>query len=143
MGLRFAKIVDHARPPEKLNVNDPGLTLFSAEDFNVEHGELHSYRTGIMIEVPPGGFGMIVVNHGLGVQGGVVCGGVLTPNDVCEVRVSLANLHRNAIQIKAGAPLAQLILIANGNQDDSVDEYDREGLMNEMKATVDKSTVEA
>jgi len=142
--LRFAKILGHARPPEKLNINDPGLTLFSGEDFKVGHGEVHAFRTGIMIEIPEGSFGLLLSTHSNGVAGAIVCGDFLSPNDVGEVRVSIANLKRDAFEVKAGAPLCQLVVVPGADKvEGEAEEYDREGLTNEMTAAADEAKQES
>ncbi len=132
--MRFAKVLTHARPPEKVNVADPGVTLFSAEDFKVGHGEVHAFRTGIMLEVPKGAYGHIVGTQSMGVAGATILSGIVTPLDTGEVRIAIANLHRNAYEVKAGMPIGQLIIIDSGSTDDEAEEYDREGLTNEMNA---------
>ena len=133
MSVRFAKVLAHARPPEKLNVNDPGATIFSAENFNVAYSEVHGYRTGIALEVPEGKIVQIVENAGMGIKGVTVAGGVLTSNHVGEVRVNLINSHREAFEIKAGDPLGFILLLDSPTAGDEYEEYDLEGLGNEMK----------
>ena len=141
MALRFAKVVPHARPPERLNEGDPGLSVFSAENFKVEYSEVHSYRTGIVLEIPEGSVGMLVENAGMGVKGVTVAGPLLTSNDIGEVRVNLINSHREAFEVRAGDPICFLLLLKDPSEDDEVEEYDLEGLSNEMKEAAEEVLV--
>jgi dUTP pyrophosphatase len=142
--IRFAKVVGHARPPETLNVGDPGLTIFSAENFKLEYGQVHAYRTGVLIEIPDGCLGKLHENAGMGVKGVTVAGGLLTPNDIGEVRVSLMNNHKEAFEIRSGDPLAMLVIeenVAAGNAVEA-EEYDLEGLSGELKDRSDENRQE-
>lgn len=134
MSIRFAKCVAHARPPQKLNVADPGMTVFSAENFKVEYGEVHAYRTGIVVEIPDGKIGVLHETNGMGIKGVTVAGSILTHKDIGEVRVNLINSHREAFEVKAGDPIAYL-LIQDAPEEDHGDaeEFDLEGLTFEMK----------
>jgi len=140
--VKFAKVLNHARPPVRLNPNDPGLTIFSAEDFKVEHGEVHAYRTGVVLDVPEGYLGMFVETQSMGFKGVTVAGGVLSPNDISEVRVALINSHREAYEIKSGMPLAQIILLKNDDKDDDAEEVDREELTEELQKRRDAAMKE-
>jgi len=140
--MRLAKVLAHARPPEKLNVNDPGVTIFSAENFSVAYSEVHAYRTGIAIEVPEGKNLLLVETSGMGVKGVTVAGPFLTPNDIGEVRVNLINSHREAYEIKAGDPLAFVLVIDAPESDSDFEEYDLAGLASEMKEASDKAYIE-
>lgn len=140
--LRFAKVVPHARPPEKLNVSDPGLTIFSAEDFKVEWGEVHAYRTGIVLEIPEGDIVLLRENNNMGVKGVVVAGSLLTANNIGEVRVNLTNQHREAFEVKAGDPLCFAILL-QACGDGEAEEYDLEGLTNEMQTAATEAKAES
>lgn len=140
--MRFTKVLPNARPPEKVNPNDPGLTIYSAEDFTVESGEVHAYRTGIIVEIPEKSIGLLLSTAGMGFKGVTVATGALSVNDMNELRVPLINSHREAWVVKAGQAVAQLV-IANGMGDDEVEEVNREDLVADLAEIVAKGKAEA
>jgi dUTPase len=140
--MRFAKILTHARPPIKLNPLDAGITVFSAETYKLEFGEVHSFRTGIMVEIPEGSFGLLHESHSQGVKGVTVAGGLVTPRTVTELRVSLLNSHREAFEVTSGQPLAQLIILTEIEADDEAEETDRQELTEEMTKVTEEARVE-
>jgi dUTPase len=140
--MRFAKVLGHARPPIKLNPLDPGLTVFSAESFKLEFGEVHSFRTGIIAEIPEGSFGLLIETHGQGVKGVIVAGGLVTTKWVSELRVSLTNSHREAYEVQAGSQIAQLLILSDAKADDTAEEIDKDTLTEEMKKIVDEAQIE-
>jgi len=98
----------HARPPEDGKI-------FSAEDFTLESGEVHSYRTGIVLEEPSGGAGegkvlFLATTMEQGTKGVTIAGPLVAYGT--ELRVNLINLHREAREIKSGQAIAQVLELA-------------------------------
>lgn len=132
--MKFAKILSHARAPEQLLPNDPGVSVFSAEDFTLGFGECHSYRTGIVVGIEDGFFGLLKESQAQGVKGIMVAGGFVTENDASELRVTLYNGHREAYIVKAGMPIAQLVSLPLDSADAEPEEMDKETLIASVKA---------
>jgi len=137
--MKFALILAHARPPERLCVSDPGVSIFSAENFTLESGEVHAYRTGISISVPPGKYGLLKENQAQGVKGIAVIGGLVRTKDTQEIRVSLTNSHREAYEVKAGQAIAQVLWFDATEEDVeevSIDELreEQENIQDEVSA---------
>lgn len=102
---------DLATIPEKTYESDAGFDVFSAEEWKTEFGEVHAYRTGVMVEIPEGYFGLLKEKSSQGVKGVAVKGGVIDAGFRGELRVPLSNSHRDAYEVKVGDPIAQLIII--------------------------------
>lgn len=103
---KFRKVLGHARPPEDGKI-------FSAEDFTLESGEVHSYRTGIVLDGAGAGEGKVLFLATTMEQGtkGVTIAGPLVAYGT-ELRVNLINLHREAREIKSGQAIAQVLELA-------------------------------
>jgi len=134
--MRVGKLVPHARLPKKVSPGDPGVTLFSAETYNLEYSEVHAFRTGLVVEIPEGSFGMLM--NRVTTNGVVVGGVVLTSQDTGEVRVPIQNNHRSALEIKSGMPLCQFVIFTD-DSDEDVEEFEGTSLSAELKDKADKA----
>lgn len=112
MNIRFATLpgLENVRKPAMVSPADAGLTIYTCENFTLEKGEVHAYRTGLLMEIPEGTYGQLVTDHNSAFKG-VQVFGVILPSNVGELRVTLFNGHADATVIKAGQAVAQLVLI--------------------------------
>jgi dUTP pyrophosphatase len=136
--MQFAKLLGHARPPTRLHSQDAGVSVFSAEDFKLEYGETHAYRTGIVLNVPEGMLAHLVRPMVDGTKGCVVAGQCVTAKDRTELRVTLLNNHREALEVRAGDPIAQLVL-GEVAGDDEMEEVGLDELRSRMASATEKA----
>jgi len=105
---------DRATLPTRAHPGDAGLDLYALEPFTVEPGTGLRARTGAAMEIEPGWVGMIADRSSLASKGLKTAGGIIDAGYRGEVQVVLWNLSREAISMKAGERIAQLLLIPVG-----------------------------
>jgi dUTPase len=114
--LKFAKLFPNVRSLEKCELTGT-IRVFSAETFKLGYGETHSFRTGIVLEIPEGNIALLTVGHEAGFKGISIAGGLVTAKERTELRVSLSNNHREAYEVSAGMEIAKLVLVDSGDVD--------------------------
>jgi dUTP diphosphatase len=116
MRLRFARLADGARAPERVHDDDAGFDLHAAEAATLAPGERASVGTGIAVEIPEGHAGLVVPRSGLAARHGigvVNAPGVIDAGYRGEVRVLLLNSDREEpFEVRPGDRIAQLLVVA-------------------------------
>jgi dUTP pyrophosphatase len=128
--LRFARLSDEARVPERAHDGDAGWDLHAAESLTIGPGDRASVGTGIAIAVPDGHAGLVLPRSGLAARHGIAlvnAPGLIDPGYRGEVRVLLLNTDRAApFEVAAGDRIAQLVLVAfepvEGEEVEALDE---------------------
>lgn len=87
------------------------ITIFSNEDYTVEQNEFRSIKTGIHLSIPDGSNGVLMETQPMGNAGINICGKLVTPLDLSELRVGVYNGSRTGFPVKKGSPIARLILV--------------------------------
>ncbi len=108
----FVKKLHHdAKLPTYAHSFDAGMDLYSVEDFSVKSGEIIAVPTGIAMEIPKGYVGLIWDKSGLALKSGVkTMGGVVDSGYRGEIKVILTNLSSDALEIKKGQKIAQMLI---------------------------------
>lgn len=109
--LKISKIYDEAVIPSYAKDGDAGLDLVSIETVEIPAGGRASISTGLAFEIPTGSVGLIWDRSGLSHKKGLkTLGGVIDSGYRGEVKVGLANVSREAIQISTGDKIAQMLI---------------------------------
>lgn len=98
--------VDSAGLDLKANINNP-IVLLPLERMLVP--------TGLIMEIPPGYFGMICPRSGLALKKGLTVinsPGIVDSDFRSQVQVILINLSNNEISIEPGDRIAQIVFLA-------------------------------
>lgn len=109
--LRFAKMHENAKIPEKSEPGSIGLDLFSCENKTIKKGETVTVKTGIAIENNyPNTYARIAPRSGLALKHGIdVFAGVIDRSYRGEIKVILFNTG-NVYDVKIGDRIAQIII---------------------------------
>ncbi len=99
--------------PERATQGSAGYDVRSAEpDFDLEPGVPRAVATGLRMELPPGVEGQIRPRSGLALRHAVTvpnAPGTIDPDYRGELRVPLLNLGHEAVRIRRGDRVAQLV----------------------------------
>jgi dUTP pyrophosphatase len=133
MSFRFTRLNDAAQAPRRAHPGDAGCDLFAAEAARLEPGERASVGTGIAVEIPEGGAGLVLPRSGLAAKHGISvvnAPGLIDAGYRGEVRVLLLNTDRaEAFVIEPGDRIAQLVIVEVGDAEpvevDSLEESAR------------------
>jgi dUTP pyrophosphatase len=113
--LRFARLVEGARPPSQAHDGDAGYDLHAAEVVTLGPGERASVGTGIAVAIPDGCAGLVLPRSGLAARHGIAlvnAPGLIDSGYRGEVRVLLLNTDRSeAFDVAVGDRIAQLVLV--------------------------------
>lgn len=114
MTLRFTRLTDAARPPERAHDGDAGYDLFAVEPASLGPGERASVGTGIAVAIPDGHAGFVLPRSGLALRHGIAlvnAPGLIDAGYRGEVRVLLLNTdRRERFEISPGDRIAQLVV---------------------------------
>lgn len=107
----FEKMNKDAKLPERQHPNDAGHDLFSAEEVEIEVGEVKTVGTGLKVKLPTDMEAQIRPRSGLSLSGVTVMNspGTIDPGYRGEIRVILANLVGEEISIEKGDRIAQMV----------------------------------
>jgi dUTP pyrophosphatase len=97
--------------PTRAHPDDAGLDLYSLEDVTLEAGQGTVARTGIALALPIGHVGMVADRSSLAKRGVKTAGGIIDAGYRGEVHIVLRNLTHQAIQLKKGERIAQLLIL--------------------------------
>jgi len=99
--------------PERSHRFDGGIDLKANVAFGIDASGTGSVPTGTTVSVPKGYVGLLAIRSGLATRGvGLLNGvGVIDHGYTGEIRVLLANLGTERLEMKAGDRIAQLIVI--------------------------------
>lgn len=115
MTLRFTRLSDHARAPERAHPEDAGFDLHAAEELDLAPGERGSVGTGLAVAIPDGHAGLVLPRSGLALRHGiglVNSPGLIDPGYRGELRVLLLNTDRStSFRVERGDRIAQLVLV--------------------------------
>ena len=109
--LQIARTAPDARLPLRAHPDDAGLDLYGLEDFRVEPQQGKVTRTGIAMAIPTGHVGMVVDRSSMAKKGLKIAGGIIDAGYRGEVHVVLWNLSADAVEIKAGERIAQMMIV--------------------------------
>ena len=121
MSFRYTLLTDAAQPPRRAHPGDAGFDLCAAEPARLEPGERASVGTGIAVEIPDGSAGLVLPRSGLAARHGISvvnAPGLIDAGYRGEVRVLLLNTDkREAFEIEPGERIAQLVIVAVGDDE--------------------------
>jgi len=114
--MKVMKMVSTAKLPEKAHAGDLGYDLFSLNDEVIYTDETVLVGTGIAIQFPEGYGAFIKDRSSVATKQKLfTVAGVIDNGYVGEIRVALHNASNDAVRIKAGDKIAQLVLIPTVN----------------------------
>jgi dUTP pyrophosphatase len=101
---------DSAKIPTRANEYDAGFDLYSVENLIIAPQSRKTVKTGISLEMPQHMAGLIWPRSGLSVKSGIdVLAGVIDSGYRGEIMVCLYNTSQEAVNIKHGDRVAQII----------------------------------
>src|SRR3954451_3756226 len=103
-----------ATPPRRAHEHDAGYDLPCVEDFTLWPARRRTVGTGVAIALPPGMAGLVTPRSGLAARHGVTivnAPGLVDPGYRGELRVTLLNTGDVTYAARAGARIAQLLLV--------------------------------
>lgn len=116
MKIEIKKLSKNAIIPTRGSDDAAGYDLYSTEDFTLNPGSRHLFKTNVSVKIPRGYYGRIAPRSGLAFKNGIdVLGGVIDSDYIGDVGVILFNssvedLWRTTLQITKGDRIAQLII---------------------------------
>jgi dUTP pyrophosphatase len=111
--LEFLRLHERAVLPVRGSAFAAGLDLCSVEDAVIQSGSRAALRTGLAVAIPEGFYGRVAPRSGLAVRHGLdVLAGVIDSDYRGEILCALINHGEEALEIKAGTRIAQLIIEA-------------------------------
>lgn len=114
--MKVMKMVSTAKLPEKAHAGDLGYDLFSLNDQVIYTDETVLVGTGVAIQFPEGYGAFIKDRSSVATKQKLfTVAGVIDNGYVGEIRVALHNASNDAVRIKAGDKVAQLVLIPTVN----------------------------
>lgn len=109
--LKIKKLHPSAEVPEFAREGDAGLDLFAIEGVSVGAGERVSISTGIAMEIPENHVGLIWDRGGVSFKKGLkVIAGVVDSGFRGEIKVIMANISSEPVEIMQGDKIAQMII---------------------------------
>jgi dUTP pyrophosphatase len=100
--------------PGYAHPGDAGLDLFAADTTTLQPGERALVPCGIVVAVPEGHVGLVHPRSGLAVDHGLTvlnAPGTIDAGYRGELKVLLINLGQDAVEIRHGERIAQLLLM--------------------------------
>jgi dUTP pyrophosphatase len=111
MQIRIKKLYPDAIVPKSQRPGDAGLDLYSYEDFELQPGERHAFKTGVVMEIPDGLVGLIWDRSGLAVKHGITTlAGVVDASYRGEIMVAILNASAENYVVKKGDRIAQMLI---------------------------------
>ena len=114
MSLEIARLKESAILPVRATPNAAGMDLFSTETVTIDPGQVCVVGTGIAIMPAPWYAGFVCPRSGMALKHRVTvlnAPGVIDPDYRGEVGVILINLGDEPYLVKAGARIAQLVIV--------------------------------
>ena len=109
--LKFKRLDERATLPTRGSAASAGLDLYSIEDISIAPRQRVLARTGVAVAVPVGFYGRVAPRSGLAVRNGLdVLAGVIDSDYRGEVCCALLNTGDEAIELRSGSRLCQLII---------------------------------
>lgn len=108
--LEIQRLDHQAVLPTRAHPDDAGLDLYSLEDVALSSRGGSVARTGVAMAIPRGHVGMVADRSSLGKKGVKTAGGVIDAGYRGEIQIVLWNLTSEAIHLKKGERIAQLLI---------------------------------
>lgn len=105
-------------PQHALN-GDAGVDLTSIKDVKLDPMERTLVSTGLMAAIPNGYVGMVCPRSGLAIERGITvlnAPGIVDSGYRGEIKVILANLSEDHVELRAGTRVAQLVVVPYARQ---------------------------
>jgi dUTP pyrophosphatase len=130
--MNIKKLRPDAVIPFKGSDKSAGYDLSSLEDYTLQSGEYHLFKTGLSMAIPSGKYGRIAPRSGLALKSGIdVMAGVIDEDYRGELGVILINLGKEPKSFKKGDKIAQIIFENYNNvafsEVDNLDSTERGG----------------
>ncbi len=109
--IKILRISSQATLPTRAHPDDAGLDLYNLEDVLLEGGQGKVVKTGIALAIPTGHVGMVADRSSLAKKGIKSAGGIIDAGYRGEVHIVLWNLSKEAVQLKSGERIAQLLIL--------------------------------
>jgi len=114
MSLEIARLKESAILPVRATIDAAGMDLFAAETVTLDPGQRCLIGTGVAIALQPWHVGFVCPRSGMALRDRVTvlnAPGVIDPDYRGEVGVILINLGDEPYLVKAGARIAQLVIV--------------------------------
>jgi dUTP pyrophosphatase len=114
MSLEIARLKESAILPARATIDAAGMDLFAAETVTLDPGQRCLIGTGVAIALQPWHVGFVCPRSGMALRDRVTvlnAPGVIDPDYRGEVGVILINLGDEPYLVKAGARIAQLVIV--------------------------------
>ncbi|MBC7692639.1 MAG: dUTP diphosphatase [Methylotenera sp.] len=111
MPLKARKVDPEAILPTRAHADDAGMDLYCLEDVSLSPQTGCVTRTGIALAIPQGHVGMVADRSSMAKRGIKTAGGIIDAGYRGEIHVVLRNISGEAIEIKRGERIAQLLII--------------------------------
>jgi dUTP pyrophosphatase len=108
--LDILRVSPQAVLPTRTHSDDAGLDLFGLEDVILSPAQGKVARTGIAIALPKGYVGLVADRSSMAKRGIKTAGGVIDAGYRGELHIVLWNISAEAIELKAGERIAQLLI---------------------------------
>lgn len=129
MNIQVKKLDPRAKLPQYAHPGDAGMDIFSLEEYTLEPGENHSFKTGISMAFPEGYVALVKDKSSLASQGIHTLAGVIDAGYRGEYLIQLINLGTAPFHFEAGRKIAQILMvpvtIASLEEADELDETAR------------------
>lgn len=94
------------------NKGDAGIDLITMEDVFVFPGEINKINTGVCVKIPHGNFGLVTHRSSMAFKLGCICStGIIDSSYRGEIKLVFFNLTKEAVFVKKGSRVAQLVVI--------------------------------
>ncbi len=109
--IDILRVSSEATLPTRAHPDDAGLDLYNLEDVLLESGQGKVVKTGIALAIPAGHVGMVADRSSLAKKGIKSAGGIIDAGYRGEVHIVLWNISKEAVQLKRGERIAQLLIL--------------------------------
>lgn len=97
--------------PRRAHELDAGYDIFSREDAVIFQNSSGTFDTGVHVSIPAGHVGFLKSKSGLNVKSGIQSEGVIDAGYTGSIRVKLYNHGTQAVEIKKGQKISQLVIL--------------------------------
>ena len=108
--LNITKTDPEATLPTRAHPDDAGLDLYGNENVTILPGQGHVTKTGVAIALPIGHVGLVADRSSMAKKGLKTAGGVIDAGYRGELHIVLWNISKEAVEIKRGDRIAQLLI---------------------------------
>lgn len=105
------KLDPGAKMPQRAHSADAGYDLFSREDATIFPNSGGEFDTGVHVAIPEGYVGFLKSKSGLNIRHSIQSEGVIDSGYTGSIRVKLFNHGSQAVDIKKGQKISQLVLL--------------------------------